>query len=77
MREDRYGSPWLTPREAAVYSRCSEERIRSAIACGEIAAHPRLGSTRGMLVSARGLDRLIESEVLRMPVAAVLMQKGA
>jgi hypothetical protein len=30
-----------------------------------------------MLVSARDLDRLIESEVLRMPVAAVLMQKGA
>lgn len=77
---ERYGSPWLTYREAAAYARTSPQYIRQAVACGNLRAHPSLAQRDGRgdnvhvkkLVNKRDLDALIEAEVVEVPLARAM-----
>ena len=76
-REQRYGSPWLTVDEAAVYCRCSAKLIRQAVNVGMVEAHPSVGRSEDgvrvrRLVHKADLDALIESRTIRSPLAEAL-----
>lgn len=63
-RIERYGSPWLTPDEAAAYCRCGKDLIRGLIACGRLRACYGLGDDpaspcRKRLVNKADLDELL------------------
>lgn len=78
MAENRYGSPWLTRKEAAAYCRCGEQRIRSAVQCGEVPAYrgPSLGgdgrSDSRLLLNRDDLDHWIRLGLYETPVAACI-----
>lgn len=65
---ERFGSPWLTPDEAAAYARCRKDLVRQLVATGALRAVTRLGERPGpgarVLINKADLDAcMYENEV--------------
>lgn len=75
MAQERYGSPWLTVREAATYCRCCEEKVRAAVMRGEVASYMRPGSEKLFLVEKRDLDAWMRSRPAAWPLAEALRSR--
>lgn len=72
MSTERYGSPWLTPDEAARYCRCRCEKVRAAIMRGDVPSYLRPGSDTSCLVEKRDLDAWMRSHPASWPLAEAL-----
>ena len=78
MSTERFGSPWLTRAEAAKYCRCGEQRIESAVQCGEVPSYMPPGSTdrRRYIVNKDDLDTWVRMGLKEWPVAMALAKAG-
>lgn len=72
MSTERYGSPWLTVKEAAAYCRCGERRIAAAVQMGEVPTYRTPGSAGRKIVHKDDLDSWIRTMAYTTPLAEAL-----
>lgn len=78
MSQERYGSPWLTVKEAASYCRCGVERMASAIACGEVQGYLPPGASersQRVIVNKLDLDAWVRTRAKSNPLAEALRSR--